>query len=71
MRVVQKEKKPTKEATLELILKRLKEKRVERCLPEDIKVNIKVMVWPFLIREGERVWSDSLDIFSSTKRCLY
>ncbi|XP_064314446.1 protein FAM13B isoform X3 [Phalacrocorax carbo] len=37
MRVVQKEKKPTKEATLELILKRLKEKRVERCLPEDIK----------------------------------
>ncbi|KFZ53163.1 Protein FAM13B, partial [Podiceps cristatus] len=38
MRVVQKEKKPTKEATLELILRRLKEKRVERCLPEDIKV---------------------------------
>ncbi|KFO69920.1 Protein FAM13B [Cuculus canorus] len=38
MRVVQNEKKPTKEATLELILKRLKEKRVERCLPEDIKV---------------------------------
>lgn len=37
MRIVQKEKKPTKEATLELILKRLKEKRVERCLPEDIK----------------------------------
>ncbi|XP_026714400.1 protein FAM13B isoform X4 [Athene cunicularia] len=37
MRAVQKEKKPTKEATLELILKRLKEKRVERCLPEDIK----------------------------------
>ncbi|XP_069725524.1 protein FAM13B isoform X2 [Phaenicophaeus curvirostris] len=37
MRVVQNEKKPTKEATLELILKRLKEKRVERCLPEDIK----------------------------------
>ncbi|KFP69907.1 Protein FAM13B [Acanthisitta chloris] len=37
MRVVQ-EKKPSKEATLELILKRLKEKRVERCLPEDIKV---------------------------------
>ncbi|XP_064018227.1 protein FAM13B isoform X3 [Pogoniulus pusillus] len=37
MSVVQKEKKPTKEATLELILKRLKEKRVERCLPEDIK----------------------------------
>ncbi|XP_059716161.1 protein FAM13B isoform X1 [Haemorhous mexicanus] len=37
MQVVQKEKKPTKEATLELILKRLKEKRVERCLPEDIK----------------------------------
>uniref|UniRef100_A0A8C0G3V1 Protein FAM13B n=1 Tax=Chelonoidis abingdonii TaxID=106734 RepID=A0A8C0G3V1_CHEAB len=36
-RVMQKEKKPTKEATLELILKRLKEKRVERCLPEDIK----------------------------------
>ncbi|KAM8993968.1 protein FAM13B isoform 1-T2 [Ara ararauna] len=36
MQVVQKEK-PTKEATLELILKRLKEKRVERCLPEDIK----------------------------------
>ncbi|XP_056667313.1 protein FAM13B isoform X9 [Monodelphis domestica] len=36
-RVIQKEKKPTKEATLELILKRLKEKRVERSLPEDIK----------------------------------
>ncbi|XP_019333974.1 protein FAM13B isoform X5 [Alligator mississippiensis] len=36
-RVMQKEKKPTKEATLEIILKRLKEKRVERCLPEDIK----------------------------------
>ncbi|XP_017823345.1 protein FAM13B isoform X1 [Callithrix jacchus] len=36
-RVIQKEKKPTKEATLELILKRLKEKRIERCLPEDIK----------------------------------
>uniref|UniRef100_A0A7N4V0T7 Family with sequence similarity 13 member B n=1 Tax=Sarcophilus harrisii TaxID=9305 RepID=A0A7N4V0T7_SARHA len=37
-RVIQKEKKPTKEATLELILKRLKEKRMERSLPEDIKV---------------------------------
>nr|XP_012604274.1 protein FAM13B isoform X3 [Microcebus murinus] len=37
-RIMQKEKKPSKEATLELILKRLKEKRVERCLPEDIKV---------------------------------
>ncbi|XP_014384568.1 PREDICTED: protein FAM13B isoform X4 [Myotis brandtii] len=37
-RVIHKEKKPSKEATLELILKRLKEKRVERCLPEDIKV---------------------------------
>ncbi|MBZ3886748.1 Protein FAM13B [Sciurus carolinensis] len=37
-RVIQKEKKSSKEATLELILKRLKEKRVERCLPEDIKV---------------------------------
>ncbi|XP_040837008.1 protein FAM13B isoform X4 [Ochotona curzoniae] len=36
-RVVQKEKKPSKEATLELILRRLKEKRAERCLPEDIK----------------------------------
>ncbi|XP_010589181.1 protein FAM13B isoform X2 [Loxodonta africana] len=36
-RVIQKEKKPSKEATLELILKRLKEKRVERRLPEDIK----------------------------------
>ncbi|XP_068960375.1 protein FAM13B isoform X2 [Petaurus breviceps papuanus] len=36
-RITQKEKKPTKEATLELILKRLKEKRVERSLPEDIK----------------------------------
>nr|XP_019595780.1 PREDICTED: protein FAM13B isoform X4 [Rhinolophus sinicus] len=36
-RVIQKEKKPSKEATLELILKRLKEKRVERCLPDDIK----------------------------------
>ncbi|KAM9070427.1 protein FAM13B isoform X8 [Sarcophilus harrisii] len=36
-RVIQKEKKPTKEATLELILKRLKEKRMERSLPEDIK----------------------------------
>ncbi|EHA97863.1 Protein FAM13B [Heterocephalus glaber] len=30
-------KKPPKEATLEFILKKLKEKRVERCLPEDIK----------------------------------
>lgn len=37
-RAVQKEKKPSKEATLEFILKKLKEKRVERCLPEDIKV---------------------------------
>ncbi|XP_009867321.1 PREDICTED: protein FAM13B isoform X2 [Apaloderma vittatum] len=37
IQVTEKEKKPTKEATLELILKRLKEKRVERCLPEDIK----------------------------------
>ncbi|XP_072813078.1 protein FAM13B isoform X15 [Vicugna pacos] len=37
-RIIQKEKKPSKEATVELILKRLKEKRVERCLPEDIKV---------------------------------
>lgn len=36
-RVIHKEKKPSKEATLELIMKRLKEKRVERCLPEDIK----------------------------------
>lgn len=36
-RVIQKEKKSSKEATLELILKRLKEKRAERCLPEDIK----------------------------------
>ncbi|XP_028906015.1 protein FAM13B isoform X2 [Ornithorhynchus anatinus] len=36
-RVTQKEKKPSKEATLELILKKLKEKRVERSLPEDIK----------------------------------
>ncbi|XP_072813074.1 protein FAM13B isoform X13 [Vicugna pacos] len=36
-RIIQKEKKPSKEATVELILKRLKEKRVERCLPEDIK----------------------------------
>ncbi|XP_037003442.2 protein FAM13B isoform X7 [Artibeus jamaicensis] len=36
-RVIHKEKKPSKEATLELILKRLKEKRVERCLPEDVK----------------------------------
>ncbi|XP_008832530.1 protein FAM13B isoform X4 [Nannospalax galili] len=36
-RVIQKEKKPSKEATLELIMKRLKEKRAERCLPEDIK----------------------------------
>ncbi|KAM6224972.1 protein FAM13B [Rhynchocyon petersi] len=35
--LIQKEKKLSKEATLELILKRLKEKRVERCLPEDIK----------------------------------
>uniref|UniRef100_A0A8C6CTJ3 Protein FAM13B n=1 Tax=Moschus moschiferus TaxID=68415 RepID=A0A8C6CTJ3_MOSMO len=37
-KVIHKEKKPSKEATVELILKRLKEKRVERCLPEDIKV---------------------------------
>ncbi|XP_058024842.1 protein FAM13B isoform X3 [Ahaetulla prasina] len=37
LRVAQKEKKPTKEITVELILKKLKEKRTERCLPEDIK----------------------------------
>uniref|UniRef100_A0A2D4P0R2 FAM13A-like domain-containing protein n=1 Tax=Micrurus surinamensis TaxID=129470 RepID=A0A2D4P0R2_MICSU len=37
LRVAQKEKKPTKEITVELILKKLKEKRIERCLPEDIK----------------------------------
>lgn len=36
-RTIQKEKKLSKEATLEFILKKLKEKRVERCLPEDIK----------------------------------
>lgn len=47
MQVVQKEKKPTKEATLELILKRLKEKRVERCLPEDIKVSIRLWIGCF------------------------
>ncbi|XP_054832246.1 protein FAM13B isoform X2 [Eublepharis macularius] len=41
LRVVQKEKKPTKEATVELILKRLKEKRIERCLPDDIKTMTK------------------------------
>ncbi|XP_039205181.1 protein FAM13B isoform X3 [Crotalus tigris] len=35
LRVAQK--KPTKEITVELILKKLKEKRIERCLPEDIK----------------------------------
>lgn len=45
-RVIQKEKKPSKEATLELILKRLKEKRVERCLPEDIKVILSYGVCP-------------------------
>ncbi|EGW06699.1 Protein FAM13B [Cricetulus griseus] len=38
LRVIQKEKKPSKEATLELITKRLKENRAERHLPEDIKV---------------------------------
>ncbi|XP_061473225.1 protein FAM13B isoform X2 [Rhineura floridana] len=37
LRVAQKEKKPTKEVTVEFIFKRLKEKRIERCLPEDIK----------------------------------
>ncbi|XP_032065294.1 protein FAM13B isoform X1 [Thamnophis elegans] len=37
LRVPQKEKKPTKEITVELILKKLKEKRIDRCLPEDIK----------------------------------
>uniref|UniRef100_A0A8D2LI77 Family with sequence similarity 13 member B n=1 Tax=Varanus komodoensis TaxID=61221 RepID=A0A8D2LI77_VARKO len=37
LRAVQKEKKPTKEVTVELIFKRLKEKRIERALPEDIK----------------------------------
>uniref|UniRef100_A0A8D0HBT3 Protein FAM13B n=1 Tax=Sphenodon punctatus TaxID=8508 RepID=A0A8D0HBT3_SPHPU len=37
LRNILKEKKPTKEATFELILRRLKEKRVESCLPEDIK----------------------------------
>ncbi|CAH7101214.1 protein FAM13B isoform X2 [Phodopus roborovskii] len=36
-RVIQKEKKPSKEATLELITKRLKENRAERHLPEDVK----------------------------------
>ncbi|XP_021005968.1 protein FAM13B isoform X2 [Mus caroli] len=36
-RVIQKEKPPSKEATLELITKRLKENRAERHLPEDIK----------------------------------
>lgn len=36
-RTIQKEKKLSKEATLEFILKKLKEKHVERCLPEDIK----------------------------------
>lgn len=36
-RGIQKEKKPSKEATLELITKRLKENRAERHLPEDIK----------------------------------
>ncbi|XP_051019821.1 protein FAM13B isoform X3 [Acomys russatus] len=36
-RAIQKEKKPSKEATLELITKRLKENRAERHLPEDIK----------------------------------
>ncbi|XP_076768954.1 protein FAM13B isoform X1 [Arvicanthis niloticus] len=36
-RVIQREKKPSKEATLELITKRLKENRAERHLPEDIK----------------------------------
>lgn len=40
LRVAQKEKKPTKEITVEIILKKLKEKRIERCLPEDIKVSI-------------------------------
>lgn len=37
LRVAQKEKKPTKEATVELIFKRLKEKRIERSMPEDVK----------------------------------
>ncbi|KAL1773513.1 FAM13B isoform X1 [Sigmodon hispidus] len=36
-RIIPKEKKPSKEATLELITKRLKENRAERHLPEDIK----------------------------------
>lgn len=45
-RVIHKEKKPSKEATLELILKRLKEKRVERCLPEDVKVILSYGVCP-------------------------
>ncbi|XP_059101866.1 protein FAM13B isoform X4 [Peromyscus eremicus] len=36
-RGIQKERKPSKEATLELITKRLKENRAERHLPEDIK----------------------------------
>lgn len=36
-RAIQKEKTPSKEATLELITKRLKENRAERHLPEDIK----------------------------------
>lgn len=37
-RAIQKEKTPSKEATLELITKRLKENRAERHLPEDVKV---------------------------------
>lgn len=36
-RAIQKEKIPSKEATLELITKRLKENRAERHLPEDVK----------------------------------
>lgn len=36
-RAIQKEKTPSKEATLELITKRLKENRAERHLPEDVK----------------------------------
>lgn len=45
VQVAQKEKKPTKEATVELIFKRLKEKRIERSMPEDVKVQL---VWSCL-----------------------
>ena len=73
MRIVQKEKKPTKESTLELILKRLKEKRVERCLPEDIKVSIRLWcLMPILNSfKSIKVWCMVLINVGFLLSCIY